>query len=268
MYLLQLNVQADRIGDATLRMAAGVRRYFMLLWYGVLGVISLGWLRRPAVLHVLVRQIYFTGVQSLVWVLVMILFAGVLSVFNIVAFAKGIEDLSKIGMLIGTLLVQEVAPLLITIFLLARSGVAVVTEIANMHIRGEDLLLGSLGIDRQEYLYLPRMMAFALCGVVLTFMFVALSIWFGGLVVAWQQEMNLGQFLVEVKRSTGLSSLLMMAGKGFFYPLLCCVLLIDQGCRVGRDPNEIPVRSTNGVVWSLMMIILLDVVIGILWSFL
>lgn len=256
-----IEMRVDRIGGAALYAAMTVRRFYESM-LGILAAgLNLRWLARPAVMNVVIRQIYFTGVQSVPWVLVIALAAGVLAVYNIVVFAKSVEDLSLIGRLVSGLLVQEVAPLFVTVFLLARSGVAVVTEIGSMHVRGEDMVLRSLGISVNEYLLWPRVLAFTLCGLILTYIFLLVSIWFGGLVVAWSYELNLIDFFVEVRRGTTLDEMLMLLAKGMLYPMLCSIMLLSQGCRVGRDPNLIPVRATYGVLGSLMLVILLDVLI-------
>ncbi len=256
-----VETRVDRIGAAALYAAATVRRFYE----SMVGILAAGfnprWLTRPAVMNVVIRQLYFTGVQSVPWVVVIALAAGVLAVYNIVVFAKSVEDLSLIGRLVSGLLVQEVAPLFVTIFLLARSGVAVVTEIGSMHVRGEDMVLRSLGISVNEYLLWPRVLAFTLCGVILTYIFLLVSIWFGGLVVAWSYELNLIDFFVEVRRGTTFDEMLMLLAKGMLYPMLCAIMLLSQGCRVGRDPNLIPVRATYGVLGSLMLVILVDVVV-------
>lgn len=255
----QINLRADRVGERALRLLIGLDRFYrmmlLVLGHGLRG----RWLRRPAVVNVVIRQIYFTGVQSVPWVVLMALAAGVLAVYNIVVFAKGLEDLSLIGRMVSGLLVTEVAPLFIAVFLLARSGVAVVTEVGSMHVRGEDILLRSLGISEHEYLYWPRVLAFSVCGLILTFIFVLVSIWIGGLVVAWSHALNFTDFLLEVRRGTSLAELLMMVGKGAFYPMLCALMLLGQASRVGRDPNLIPVRATQGVLGSLMAVVLVDV---------
>jgi len=259
-----LHDRADRIGDVTLRLALGMYHFYLF----VASILTVGlrfkWASRPAVVYVLVRQLYFTGVQSLPWVLLVSLFAGVAAVYNVVPFAKQLEDMSLIGSMVNNLLVQEMAPLLIAVFLLTRSGVAVVTEIGNMHVRGEDMLLKSMGVDLHEYLHFPRMFAFALCGLVLTILFVGVSIWLGGLIVALNNEMNFTQFLIEIRKGTTLDEVLIMAGKGAGYPLLCCGMLLFQGCKVDRNPNHIPIRATYGVLGSLMIIVVLDVLIAMM----
>jgi len=263
-----LHDRADRVGDIALRLALGLYNFYLF----AASIVALGlrfkWAARPAVVYVLIRQLYFTGVQSLPWVLLMSLFAGVAAVYNVVPFAKQLEDISLIGSMVNTLLVQEMAPLLITIFLLTRSGVAVVTEIGNMHVRGEDMLLKSMGIDLHEYLHFPRMFAFALCGLILTIMFIGISIWLGGLIAALNNEINFTQFLIEIRKGTTLNEVLMMVGKGAGYPLLCCGMLLFQGCKVGRNPNHIPIRATYGVLGSLMIVVVLDVLIAVVRSLL
>jgi len=258
--------RADRVGLLTLNMLAGVQR-FLRLFMGVLQVfLSMKWLSRPAVVHVVIRQIYFTGVQSLPWVVAIALGTGVLAVYNIVVFARRVQDLSLIGSLMNGVLVQEMAPFLVAIFLLARSGVAVVTEVGHMQSRGEGTLLQSLGVSPYEYLYMPRVLAFSLCGLVLTFVFVAISIWVGGLVVSWSYTLNFSEFLFEVQRGTSLEEVLTMMAKGMLYPMLSCMLLLDQGSLVKNDPNQIPVRATYGVLGALVLMLLLDVVWVLLWN--
>ncbi len=255
---LGMNMRAERLGAAVIRVAREAQRLGKLAADVARAGLSLKWLRRPAVMNVLIRQIYFTGVQGLVWVVLVALFAGTLAVYNIVVFAKGLEDLSLIGRMVSGLLVTEAAPLFVAIFLLARSGVAVVTEIGSMHVRGEEMVLRSLGIDPAEYLYLPRVLAFGLCGLILTFVFVMLAIWVGGLAVAFSYELNFIDFLVEVRRGTSLDELLVLVAKGLGYPVLSALMLIGQGALVGRDPNMIPVRATQGVLGSLMLVVAAD----------
>jgi len=263
-----LHHRVDRVGDLTLRLARSVSQFYFFVASLLVLALRFKWISRPAVVHVLIRQIYFTGVKGLPWVLVIALFAGVTAVYHIVHFAKSVGDISLIGSLMNTLMVQEVAPLLVTLLMLTRSGVAVATEIGNMHIRGEALLLKSMGIELDEYLYLPRVLAFALCGLVLTLLFIGISIWVGGLFVALNHELSFTQFLTETRKGATVEGVLMLLFKGALYPVLCCAMLLFEGRKVGHDPNQVPVHATYGVLDSLMMVALADVVIAMLWSLL
>ncbi|MDQ6972960.1 MAG: ABC transporter permease [Mariprofundaceae bacterium] len=256
------NGRAERVGEAGLRMFSGLAQFYAFVAEILGHGLRLQWMARPAVLHVLVRQMYFTGVQGLPWVLTMVL-AGAMAVYSVVPFAHRLNDVSLIGTLINNLLVQEMAPLLIGVFLLARLGVAVVTEIGHMHVRGEARLLKSMGIAAPEYLFLPRFIAFGLCGLILTMVFAAASVWTGGLMLAWTHEMDFAQFLLEVRHGASFEGMLLLLGKGLMYPLLCCAMLMFQGARAGNDPNRIPVVTTRGVLWALMLMIFADVSIAL-----
>ena len=258
--------RADRIGAWVLEMLAGMQRFSMLFIWVARVLIRMKWLARPAVINVVIRQFYFTGVQSLPWIVIIALLVGVLSVYNIVVFARSVQNLSLIGTLVNTLLVQELGPMIVTFFLLVRSGVAVVTEVGNMQARGEDTFLHSLGISLYEYIYFPRVLAFAMCGLILTFTFVVVSIWVGGLLVSWMYVLNLSEFFLEVQRGTTLAEVIGMMLKAALYPMLACMILIDQGRSVGADPNQIPVRVSSGVLGVMMLILILDAGWVFVWS--
>ncbi len=255
--------RAEAVGDATLHLLVGVARFYVFVAAMLRCFVRLKWASRPAVMHVLIRQVYFTGVQSLPWVATMIVLVGATAVYSVVPFARQLNDPSLIGKLLNALLVQEMAPLIIGVFLLARSGVAVVTEVGHMHVRGEDMLLRSMGISIVEYLFLPRFLAFGLCGLILTMLFAGASIWMGGLMLAWTNEMNFAQFLLEVRRGASFDGMLLLAAKGLLYPLLSCAMLLYQGARAGHNPNLIPVCTTNGVLWGLMLMVFADVGIAV-----
>jgi len=261
--MMQLHSRADRLGSLGIHLFSEIRRMLQMT-AAVLAVgLRMKWLSKPAVTHVVYRQIYFTGVQGLPWVILVAFGVGVLAVYNIVDFARSIQDMSLIGRLISNLLVQEVAPLIVTILLLSRSGVAMVTELGTMHVRGEDLILRSMGISVQEYLLWPRLMAFTLCGLILTFLFVIVSIWLGGLLVSLSYEINFIDFLVEVKRGTSFNEVFTLVLKGAMFPMLSAMMLLNRGCHVGREPNLIPVHATQGVLGALMLTLMSDAAIAL-----
>jgi phospholipid/cholesterol/gamma-HCH transport system permease protein len=82
----------------------------------------------------------------------------------------GQEDL--IGTVLVTVLVREVAPVLVGLILLGRSGVVAVSEIGALQIGGQVHALAAQGLDPFQLLLLPRACAFALASFTLGIMFV------------------------------------------------------------------------------------------------
>lgn len=263
-YQQRWNNRADSIGDAIFRLGDEISRFHTFVVAILEHLVRLHWISRPAVKHVLVRQIYFTGVQGLPWVLTMTVLAGSTAVYSVVPFSRQLNDPSLIGTLLNSLLIQEIAPLIVAVFILTRSGVAVATEIAHMYLRGENMVLSSMGISSVEYLFLPRFIAFGVCGLTLTMLFAGASIWLGGLLLAWTHEMAFSQFLLEIHRGASLNGILLLAAKGLAYPLLSCSMLLFQGAQASDNPNQIPVHTTRGVLWGLMLIVFADVFIAVL----
>jgi phospholipid/cholesterol/gamma-HCH transport system permease protein len=77
-----------------------------------------------------------------------------------------------IGPVLVTVLVREVAPLLIGFILLGRSGVVVVSEIGELQIGGQVSSLAAQGLDPFVLLVLPRACALAIACFTLGIMFV------------------------------------------------------------------------------------------------
>jgi len=254
--------RVERLGGATLGMVGNAVAFLRFLFELGACLLRRQGLRRPAVRHVLIRQLYFTGVQGLPWVLLLALGAGVLAVYVIVTFAGGLGQRQLIGTLLHALLLQELAPLMVSLLLLARSGVAVAAEIAAMHLRREPLLLASLGIDRCEYLDLPRLLAFFLSGLILTVVFAGSAIWVGGLVVASSGELSLVRFFAHVQAGASLGGIVLAITKGAVYPMLCCAMVLFQAHQVNGSPNQVPVRVTRGVLGALVLLVLCDAAVG------
>jgi phospholipid/cholesterol/gamma-HCH transport system permease protein len=126
-------------------------------------------LRRPAVRAVYQRQIYFTGIQALLPVMVAAAAVGI-------ALQSQMQSLLGAGVEINVRMLQlvvlrEFAPLVTAFIILGRSGSAMATELALMKVRGEIRQLYLMGIDPGHYLIVPRVWACVVSAVALTLLF-------------------------------------------------------------------------------------------------
>ena len=260
----RLNRWAERVGRFVLGLVEDVGVFANLVIRTWRVGARLHWLTSAAVMHVIMRQIYFTGVQALPWVALLGIVGGGYAVFQIARFAQQVSDLSLIGRMAGGVILEELAPLAVTLFLVARSGVAVAAEIGGMYVRGEQRALVSMGIMPEEYLFWPRALAFALAGLVLSLVFASLAI-MGGMVWAAQADvLPATDFFFELRRTLSLGAGLALVIKGTLYPTLAALVLIERAVRVGSDPNMIPVRASQGVLASIVLVAFGEVVFGVL----
>ena len=107
----------------------------------------------------------------------MTLLASILAGIIIIAqifILSGAENAYISGRIMVWLAVREIAPLFTAILVVARSGTAITSELAQMKIGGEIEALERMGIPVSQYLVLPRVL-----GVALSLIFLAVYFAFG-----------------------------------------------------------------------------------------
>src|SRR5450756_796436 len=110
--------------------------------------VMIKWPVRKAML----KQFYFTGIQSVGPVSVMGFLAGLIMVMQ-VSNLVGRNELLTLQVLIWTM-VRELGPLLTAIVIVGRSSSAIASELAAMQVNGEIKSLRRMGISPVAYLSL------------------------------------------------------------------------------------------------------------------
>ena len=106
--------------------------------------------RRVPTRRVFLKQVYFSGLQSLP--LVLLVGAAVAGIIIGQLRNFGESPRESIDILL-TITLDELAPLITAFLIAARSAPAMASELATMQANGEVRLLARLGIDRYRYLF-------------------------------------------------------------------------------------------------------------------
>ncbi|MGA7750818.1 MAG: ABC transporter permease, partial [Gallionella sp.] len=138
--------------------------------------------------NALLKQLYFTGIQSVGPITVMAFLAGLIVVMQ-VSNLVGRNELLTLQALIWTV-VRELGPLLTAIVIVGRSSSAIASELAAMQVNGEIKSLRRMGISPVAYLVVSRMLAMTIT-LVLTFYFQVIAIGTGMIVTAWHIDVSL-----------------------------------------------------------------------------
>jgi len=135
------------------------------------------------------RQAIAGGLST---VLITAALIGVLMVYQALYWLGAAGEEGLIGSVLVTVLVREIAPVLIGLILLGRSGMVVLSEIGRLAMGGHLRALEAQGLDTFNLLVLPRACAFAIASFTLgiLFIFVALATGFvaGSLLQAVQMS--------------------------------------------------------------------------------
>ena len=111
--------------------------------------------------NVLARQILFTGLEATGFVVMIALIVGVLVVVQAQYWLTRLGQTALIGPILTAVVLRELGPLLTNFVVIARSGTAISTELANMKIHGEVRTLDAMGVDPFVYLVIPRVLGVA-----------------------------------------------------------------------------------------------------------
>lgn len=120
-----------------------------------------------------------------------------------------------VGRVIVTVLVREVAPVLVGFLLLGRSGMVAIVELGTMQAAGQVRALHGMGIDPFRLLVLPRMLAFAVGCFTLGVVFVLIALLTGFVVgnLLGVVRLSLPGFLDAVLHAMGPRDFLLFPGK-------------------------------------------------------
>lgn len=195
-------------------------------------------LRMRTVREVLLKQIYFTGIQPLPQIMAMALLVGYLFVV-LLEKANPIAGEGSTRALIHAL-VMEFSPLVCGIIVLSRSGSAITSEIAGMKQKGEIRSLYLMGIEPESYVIVPRVFGVAI-GVMLLNFYFFLGCSIGGLTLsALFSKTSFERFFGVFAASITWLDLLYPPIKGAITGMGIAAIACYHGLHVSASSTDIP----------------------------
>ena len=136
-------------------------------------------LRRP---HLVIRELYFTGVLSLIIILVSGLFVGMVLGFQGYHTLQTYGSESALGVLVALSLVRELGPVVAALLFASRAGSAMTAEIGLMKATEQLSAMEMMAVDPISRVVAPRFWAGVISMPLLAAMFSAMGV-FGGYLV-------------------------------------------------------------------------------------
>ena len=171
-----------------------------------------------------------------------------------------------IGSILVTILVREVAPLVVGLILLGRSGIVTAAEISALQSERQLDWLVAQGIDPFLLLVLPRATAFALASYTLgiVFVLVAIAIGYTAGNVAGDVKMSLWEFLDTVLNGMLPADFVVFPAKMLAIGLLVALTSVVTGLRAGSGDdasNVLPRAFVRGTLAVMLTSITLSLAI-------
>lgn len=220
-------------------------------------------LLNPSVKLVFFRQIYFTGVQILPMFSIISIIMGLALVGGLTKFMVQFGAQDRVGEVLVTVTVKQLAPLLTAILLTLRSSTAVTAEIALMKMNREVETLKSLSINPFIYLYIPRILSGIVCMGALATIFVYISIIGGYMILSFNLNISFDFLIQTIFDAFSLKIVLVFLIKVVLLGYFIMSIPIYFGLQVRNAVTEIPIALLKGMLRLFYAIIIVEV-IGVL----
>lgn len=208
--------------------------------------------------NVFARQVLFTGVESVLFVALLGVLAGVAVVAQTYRWLDQVGLSQQTGSLLVVVVARELGPLFVNFVVLVRSGSAMASELGVMQVSGEVRVLEAQGVDPLLYLVVPRVLAMVVATVSLTAVFntVAFASGYGFGVWSGVTVERPGSFLDSVFQSIAAADALSILAKTIVPAWLSGVICCTEGLGAGTSLTEVPLATKRALSRSVAVIFL------------
>lgn len=200
---------------------------------------------------------------------------GLLSfLIGVVIAFQGADQLRRFGAqvfvvnLLGISVLREMGILITAIIVAGRSGSAFTAEIGTMKVNEEVDAMSTIGLDPIEVLVLPRLFALVLTLPLLTFFADMAGIAGGGAMSILVLDLSVTQFLKQLQSAVPVTNFWIGMVKAPVFAFVIAMVGCAAGLGVERSAASVGLATTRAVVESIFMVILLDALFSILFSYL
>ena len=210
----------------------------------------------------LISQIYFVGVQSVIIILVSGLFIGMvlgLQGFNIL---KDFMATGSLGTLVALAIIRELGPVVTALLYAGRAGSALTAEIGQLKASEQLSSMEMMGVDRLRRIISPRFWAGAISMPLLSIMFCLVGIYGGKLVGVDWLGLDDGIYWSGMQSSVDLvEDIGCMVVKAIVFAIVCTWIALFNGYDCTPTSSGISNATTATVVQSSLAVLGLDFVL-------
>ena len=197
--------------------------------------------------------------------LITVLIGAILAQQGIFHFRKFGADIYVIDM-VGVLVLREIGVLIVCIMVAGRSGSSYTAEFGAMRMREEVDALRTMGFDPVEVLILPRILALVIAVPILTFLGSMAALYGGGLVSWLYGGIQPKVFLARLREAVTSTTFEVGMIKAPFMALVIGIVACVEGLQVQGSAESLGEKTTNSVVKSIFLVIVLDGVFAMFFA--
>ncbi len=249
--------QIASLGRLGLDRLAGVGRAGGVIWQSLVA--------KPAPLEMfplLLKQIYFVGVLSLVIIIVSGLFIGMVLGLQGYTILVDYGSEQAVGQMVALSLVRELAPVVTALLFAGRAGSALTAEIGLMKATEQLSSLEMIGVDPLRRIVAPRLWAGFISMPILAVIFAMVGIFGGALVSVEWLGIYEGSFWANMQNSVNFfEDVLNGVIKAVVFGIVVTWIAVFQGYDCVPTSEGISQATTRTVVYSSLAVLALDFIL-------
>jgi len=205
-----------------------------------------------------IGQMVVIGVNTLATISFLAILVGIGVTSQLIYIMEVVTGAADTMAIIARLVLSEMGPLATGFVLVGRSCTAIVVDLGNTKVRGEIEPLVYMGINTDDYLVIPRVLAMIVSQTALAFYFSAIMIVFGVFFSAYLYDFSALQSLDKLLSTITLSGVFRFLVKNIFFGLIIGILSCFHGLAVDNSPIQVHEQMQRAVIRCMVFLFVAD----------
>ncbi len=212
--------------------------------------------------HLIVRELYYTGVLSLIIILVSGLFVGMVLGLQGYDTLQRYGSSSALGVLVALSLVRELGPVVAALLFASRAGSAITAEVGLMRATEQLSAMEMMAVDPVARVVAPRFWAGVISMPLLAALFSAIGVFGGYLVGVVLIGVDEGSFWSQMQSSVDFRlDIVNGVIKSFVFGVIVSWIAVFEGFHAAPSAEGVSAATTRTVVTSALAILAADFVL-------
>jgi phospholipid/cholesterol/gamma-HCH transport system permease protein len=167
--------------------------------------------------------------------------------------------------ILGMSIIRELGPLLAAILVAGRSGSAMTASLGVMRVTAELDALAAMGVSLSLRLILPKVVALCIAMPLLVLWTDSIALIGGAMAANLELGISVRQFLLKLPLVVPVMNLYIGLMKGVVFGLFIALIACHFGLRIKPDTESLGHETTNSVVASITLVIVVDAIFAIIF---
>ena len=218
-------------------------------------------------IHIVLEQMVFMGVQSVIIVFFVIFFTGIVLAMQSAPQLIQMGGLIYVSSLVSISICRELGPVLTALVVAGRIGAAITAEIGSMKVNEQVEALDTMAISPVRYLVVPKLLALFIMLPCLTVIGDASGLLGGYVIGVHNLKINSGLYIQTALKFLTLKDIYTGLSKSFIFAIIITMIGAYQGFKTRGGAVGVGKATTVSVVTSFILIIIADAIMTGIYYF-